>query len=309
MHVTLRQLAVLESVARNLSFTKAAKELHLTQPAVSMQIKQVEESLGIALFEQVGKKIYLTAAGIEMYHCSRNVQHLLAEGDAIISDLKGVTRGQLSIAVASTANYFAPRILAAFREQYKNIDFRLDVTNRKGLIQHLDDNDTDLVIMGKPPDKIDVSSSLFMDNPLVAIAPLNHPLVKEKTIPLQRLSEEIFIIREQDSGTRIAIERFFATHGAKIKNTLSMSSNEAIKQAVEAGLGLGIVSIHTLEMELTLHRLAILNAKSFPILRHWYIVHRKGKRLSPAAEAFKLFITKNAKDLMQNTLVDVSKRK
>lgn len=298
MHVTLRQLTVLESVARNLSYTKAAEELHLTQPAVSMQIKQIEDSLGISLFEQVGKKIFLTEAGEEMFKSCRSIKQQLSDTEAVIEDLKGIKRGKLTIAVASTANYFVPRILAAFSDKHKNITFRLDVTNRKGLLQHLVENDTDIVIMGQPPDSMGVEAKSFLENPLVVIAPTQHPLVGVDTVPLNSLLQETFIIREPESGTRIAIERFFANHGTKITKSMNMSSNEAIKQAVQAGLGLGIVSIHTLEMELELNRLAILSAESFPILRHWYIVHRKGKRLSPVATAFKHYVTANTAKLI-----------
>jgi DNA-binding transcriptional LysR family regulator len=298
MHITIRQLAVLEAVARNLSFTKAADELHLTQPAVSMQIKQIEESIGLPLFEQVGKKVFLTEAGQEMYNYARSIQQQLAEAEAIIEDLKGVKRGTLTIAVASTANYFAPRILAAFKETYDKVTFSLDVTNRKGLLNHLNNNDTDLVIMGRPPGNMEVEAELFMENPLVAIAPANHPLVSVSNVPIMTLLKETFIIREQGSGTRNAIERFISEHGFEITTSLSMSSNEAIKQAVQAGLGLGIVSVHTLEMELELKRLEVLDVESFPILRNWYVVHRKGKRLSPVAQAFKDFVVYNARDIL-----------
>jgi len=290
MQITIRQLVVLEAVAKNLSFTKAAEELHLTQPAVSMQIKQIEESIGLALFEQIGKKIYLTEAGTEMYNYSRAIQQQLSEAETVFEDLKGVKRGNLTIAIASTANYFAPKILAAFKDQHPNVTFSLDVTNRKGLLKHLENNDTDVVIMGKPPKSMDLEAERFMDNPLVVIAPIDHSLVNRGQISMQSLLKETFILREKDSGTRIAIERFFADQGMELKTSLNMSSNEAIKQAVQAGLGLGIVSIHTLEMEQLLKRLAVLDVESFPILRHWYIVHRSGKRLSPVATAFTKFI-------------------
>ena len=297
MHLTLRQMKVFEAVARLGSYTRAAEELHLTQPAVSMQIKQLEENAGLPLFEQLGKKIYLTQAGQEMHHYSRAIAQQLDEVDKVMADMKGVKRGRLVVAVASTANYFAPHILAAFNHQYEGITFSLDVTNRAGLLQHLDNNDADVVIMGKPPAGIDVEAFEFMDNPLVVIAPPNHPLLKQQEIPISTLLKETFILREQGSGTRFAIERFFAERDASIPATMDMSSNEAIKQAVQAGLGLGILSIHTLEMELTLKRLAILDVESFPIMRKWYIVHRMGKRLSPVAVAFKEFLLANAAEM------------
>ncbi len=298
MNVTLRQLSVFESVARHLSFTRAAEELFLTQPAVSMQIKQLEENVGLPLFEQLGKKIFLTEAGRELYHYSRVIAQQLAEAEAVLEDLKGVTRGRLDISVASTANYFATRLLAAFVHRYEGISFSLDVTNRETLLRQLESNERDLVIMGKPPEGMDLATEAFMENPLVVIAAPDHPLAKERKIPLARLQEETFVVRERGSGTRIAMERFFAEHHAKLTAGMEMTSNEAIKQAVSAGLGLGIVSIHTLALELQLGCLTVLDVEDFPILRHWYLVHRAGKRLSPVAQAFREFVLSEAKGLL-----------
>lgn len=298
MNVTLRQLSVFESVARHLSFTRAAEELFLTQPAVSMQIKQLEENVGLPLFEQLGKKIFLTEAGREFYHYSRVIAQQLAEAEAVLEDLKGVTRGRLDISVASTANYFATRLLAAFVHRYEGISFSLDVTNRETLLRQLESNERDLVIMGKPPEGMDLATEAFMENPLVVIAAPDHPLAKERKIPLARLQEETFVVRERGSGTRIAMERFFAEHHAKLTAGMEMTSNEAIKQAVSAGLGLGIVSIHTLALELQLGCLTVLDVEDFPILRHWYLVHRAGKRLSPVAQAFREFVLSEAKGLL-----------
>ena len=297
MHITFRQLTVLEAVARNLSFTKAAEELHLTQPAVSMQIKQIEESVGLPLFEQIGKKVYLTEAGNEMYTYCRSIQQQLEEAENVIENLKGVKQGKLTIAVASTANYFAPKILAGFNKEHESVKINLDVTNRQGLLEHLQNNDTDVVIMGRPPKEMDLEAESFMENPLVLIAAPDHHLVNRKNISIQDLQKETFIIREKGSGTRTAIEKFFREKGAPLESTINMSSNEAIKQAVQAGLGLGIVSIHTLELELELNRVAVINAEEFPILRHWYIVYRKGKRLSPIATAFKSYVVNHASQL------------
>lgn len=297
MHITFRQLTVLEAVARNLSFTRAADELHLTQPAVSMQIKQIEESIGLPLFEQIGKKVFLTEAGHEMYNYCRSIQQQLEEAESVIENLKGVKHGKLTIAVASTANYFAPRILAAFNKEHESVKINLDVTNREGLLQHLEKNDTDVVIMGRPPADMELEAESFMENPLVLIAAPDHHLVNQNKASIQELQKETFILREEGSGTRTAIERFFLEQGAELATTINMSSNEAIKQAVQAGLGLGIVSMHTLELELELNRLAVIKAEGFPILRHWYIVYRKGKRLSPIATAFKDFVIHHAKEL------------
>lgn len=290
MNITIRQLKVFEAVARHLSFTRAARELHLTQPAVSMQIKQLEGNAGLKLFEQMGKQTYLTEAGIEMYHYSRVIAQQLDEASEVLEQLKGVHRGKLTISVASTANYFVTRLLAAFSRQYDKTTFSLDVTNRETLLRQLENNEPDLVIMGKPPEDRDLKAEEFMKNPLVVIAAPGHPLVGVKGIPLDRLQQETFVVREQGSGTWIAMQRFFAEHKVDLSTGMEMTSNEAIKQAVEAGLGLGIVSIHTLSLELETRRLVVLNIQSFPILRHWYLVHRRGKRLSPVAEAFRQFV-------------------
>jgi DNA-binding transcriptional LysR family regulator len=299
MHITLRQLKVFEAVARHLSYTQAAHELHLSQPAVSMQIKQLEENTGLPLFEQVGKKTYLTEAGREMYHYCRRIAGELDEAEAVLEQLKGVQRGRLDISVASTANYFATRLLAAFARHYPGTSFSLDVTNRATLLRQLVDNEKDLVIMGKPPADMQLLAEDFMANPLVVIAPPDHPLAGEKRVPLQRLESETFVVREPGSGTFIAMERFFAEHRVSLTTGMEMTSNEAIKQAVEAGLGLGIVSIHTLELELEAGRLVVLDVEDFPILRHWYVVHRQGKRLSPVADAFKAFVFEQAERLVR----------
>lgn len=294
MHVTLRQLKVFEAVARHLNYTQAAQELHLTQPAVSMQIKQLEESVGLPLFEQMGKQTYLTEAGREMYHYCRTISQQLSEAEEVFEQLKGVKRGHLDISVASTANYFATRLLASFISHYPEVSFSLDVTNRATLLRQLEQNDKDMVIMGKPPEERGLETEAFMENPLVVIASPDHPLARQSRIPLKRLEEEAFVVRESGSGTFIAMERFFTQHGIKLKTGMEMTSNEAIKQAVEAGLGLGIVSIHTLELELETGRLVVLEMADFPILRHWYVVQRRGKRLSPVAQAFKDFVLSEA---------------
>lgn len=297
LHLTFRQLSVFEAVARRLSFSRAAEELHLTQPAVSMQIKQLEENVGLPLFEQLGKKIFLTEAGRELAHYARTIAQQVAEAEAVLGELKGLKRGKLKISVASTANYFAPQLLATFSQRFPDVTVSLNVTNRQILLQQLANNETDMVIMGQPPDGLDLAAESFMENPLVVIAPVNHPLVAEKHLPLERLQHETFLVREQGSGTRSSMERFFAQRSIKITTGMEMSSNEAIKQAVQAGLGLGIVSIHTVALELEMKRLAVLDVESFPIMRHWFVVHRANKRLSAVSLAFKNFLLDEAAKL------------
>ena len=298
MNITLRQLSIFEAVARHLSFTKASEELHLTQPAVSMQIKQLEQAAGVPLFEQVGKRIYLTEAGREMHRYSREISTLLAEAEQVFDEMRGLKRGRLNITVASTANYFVPRLWATFRMRHPDVTVSLDVTNRAGLVRALSENLTDLVIMGQPPEDMDLVAETFMPNPLVVIAPPSHPLCGAGKIPPQWLQGETFLVREPGSGTRSLMERVFAEKGLKPATPIEMSSTEAIKQGVEAGLGLALLSVHTLEMELALKRLVILNVEGFPVLRDWYIVHRAGKRLSAVAQEFRDFILKETQSIV-----------
>lgn len=289
MHLTLRQLRVFDAVARHLSFSRAAEMLHLTQPAVSMQIKQLEENCGVPLFEQLGKKIYLTGAGDEFRLYCGNILQQLADAEAMFADFKGMS-GKLSICVASTASYFTPLLLAEFCHRHPQARVSLNVTNREILLQRLSHNEMDMAIMGRPPAELDLDATPFMENRLAIIAPVSHPLADAKQIPLSRLGEETFLVREQGSGTRIAMERFFADQGIKLTTGTEMSTNEAIKQAVQAGMGLGILSMHTVQLELEMKRLIVLDVQSFPIQRRWYVVHRQGKRLSSVAQAFKEFL-------------------
>ena len=295
MHITIRQLQVFEAVARHLSYTRAAEELHLTQPAVSMQIKQLESSVGLALFEQIGKKIFLTEGGETMLvHARTIMQHLLAASEEM-NDLRGVDSGRLRIAIASTVNYFATKLLATFAREHPGVDISLDVTNRESLLSRLEANTPDLVLMGKPPQYMDLVSESFMDNPLIMIASPSHPLASETRIPLSRLAEEHFLVREPGSGTRAAMERFFTQHEIHYKKGMELTGNEAVKQGVEAGLGITLVSSHTVEQELTLGRLVSLDVVNLPIMRRWYVAYRRGKRLSATAESFKSFVMEAGK--------------
>jgi DNA-binding transcriptional LysR family regulator len=299
LHLTLRQLKVFESVARHLNYTRAAEELFLTQPAVSMQVKQLEEHLGVALFEQLGKRIHLTEAGQEVLAYARTVTQQLDELESVLNRIKGLSGGKLRISVATTANYFIPTLLGTFSRRYPEVTVSLDVTNREALLQQLSENTVDLVIMGQPPSGLDVEAEAFMENPLIIVAPPEHPLAHQKKIPLKRLQEEVFLVREPGSGTRSAMERFFAEREIHLKTGMEVGSNEAIKQSVQAGLGLGLLSRATIEQELELKRLVVLDVAEFPIMRHWYLVHRRGKRLSAVAEVFKDFMLKEARALLR----------
>ncbi|NOQ93569.1 MAG: LysR family transcriptional regulator [Methylophaga sp.] len=299
MNITIRQLQIFEAVAQQLSYTRAAELLYLTQPAVSMQIKQLESEVGIPLFERMSKKLFLTEAGEELLIYARNILQQLVELDDVMDEIRGSERGRLTIAVATTANYFALKLLGEFYKRFSGTNISLDVTNRESLLKHLSDNTVDMVIMGQPPENMDVEATSFLDNPLVVIAPKGHALTGQTSIPLSVLQQETFIMREHGSGTRIAMERFFKQGGYSISSVMEMSSNEAINQAVEAGLGLGIVSQHTLELELALGRLEILDVESFPIMRHWYLVHRHGKRLTSLMSAFKRLVIEDSAQILE----------
>ncbi|MFH1817661.1 MAG: LysR family transcriptional regulator [Pseudomonadota bacterium] len=288
--LTLRQFRVFEAVARHLSFSRAAEELHLSQPAVSMQVKGMEVILGLPLTEQLGKKIFLTEAGREVLYASRAITARLDDLQANLAQLRGMDSGQLNIAVTTTVSAVATDILARFRGKHPKVAIHLDVSNRESVLGQLAANRIDLAIMGQVPDGLDLEATRFLDNPLVVIAPPDHLLARRKKVSIRDLASEPFLVRESGSGTRGAMERFFDDKGLELRTSMEMSSNEAIKQAVQAGLGLGILSLQTLEQELALKRLAVLKVEDFPIMRHWYIVHRTDKRLSPVTQAFKAFV-------------------
>jgi len=302
MQLTLKQLRIFEAVAEQRNYTQAAKSLFLTQPAVSMQIKQLETEAGMPLFERSGKQVQLTEAGVELLHHARLIHQQLEEAQQVMEEMRGLKRGSLHLTMASTANYFAPRLLAAFCNRYPEIQVSLQVANRDGLLQALEDNTTDIVIMGKPPQRMAVASEMFMENPLVVIAPPEHTLAGQKKIPLSALAEHPFIVRERGSGTRAAVERFLAKHNIERPGGMEMNSSEAIKQAVRAGLGLGVISMHTLEMEMKLKRLVVLDVEDFPILRHWRLVYRRDKRFSAIARAFHDFVLDEASEILGETV-------
>ncbi len=305
-NATLRQLKVFESVARNLSFTRAAEELYLTQPTVSIQIKQLSDIVGQPLLEQVGKRIFLTDAGRELLKVCREIFEGLDRFEMLMSDMKGVKAGKLRLAVITTAKYFVPRLLGVFCQRYPGIDVTLKVTNRERVLQRMAENQDDLYVLGQPPEQMDVAFEPFLENPLVVLAPGNHPLAGKKNISPQRLIEEQFLMREPGSGIRLATEEFFAGHGLKLKVRMELGSNEAIKQAVAGGLGLAVLSVHTLALERNINELTILDVKGFPIRRHWYLVYPRDKQLSVVARAFLEFMHAESKPLSEKYLLGIA---
>lgn len=300
MHITIRQLKVFDAVASHLSYTKAAQELHLTQPAVSMQIKQLEGAVGLPLFEVFGKKVYLTHAGdVFLVHARLLLEQLRLAAEEMDA-IKGIDGGSIRVSIASTVNYFAARLLAKFCQVHEKVHVNLEVTNRKTLLQRLEQNQPDIVLMGQPPADLDLVAEPFMTNPLIVIAATSHPLLNsKKPVSVDQLAAERIILREQGSGTRNAVERFFMDKEISPVSQTVMTSNEAIKQTVEAGLGVAIVSIHTVELELAVGRLARLNVQGFPINRKWYVAHRTGKQLSATARAFREFVLEEGREYEQ----------
>lgn len=298
---TLHQLKVFEAAARHGSFTRAAEELFLTQPTVSMQVKQLTKAVGLPLFEQVGKRLYLTEAGQELFATCREIFEQLSQFEMKVADLKGLKQGQLRLAVITTAKYFIPRLLGPFCQLYPGIDISLQVTNHSGILERLKENLDDLYIMSQLPEHFDVNCHPFLENPLVVLAPSNHPLADEKNISLQRLSEEPFIVREPGSGTRTAVQKLFDEQGISLKVKLELGSNEAIKQAITGGLGISVLSRHTLTPEGAATKLTILDVEGFPISRHWYMIYPAGKQLSVVARTYFEYLMEAAKQIAEQT--------
>jgi len=301
-HSTLRQLEVFEAIARLKSFTRAAEELFLTQPTVSMQIKKLTNEIGLPLFEQIGKKIYLTDAGKELYQTCLGIFEHFSRFEMIASDMKGMKSGKLRLAVVTTAKYFTPRLLGMFCQKYPGIDVVLKVTNRECVLERLTNNQDDLYVLGQVPNSANAVAEVFLDNPLIVLAAMDHPLANEKKITIDRICDEPFIMREPGSGTRLATERFFLEHNKKVKIRMELGSNEAIKQAVIGGLGIAILSRHTLALDATLGQLTVLDVKEFPINRYWYFAYPSGKQLSIVAQAFLEYL-KQAPDFLRNLSV------
>ncbi|QEL64080.1 transcriptional regulator, LysR family [Oryzomicrobium terrae] len=299
MNVTFRQLRLFLALAEQRSITAAARACHVTQPTVSMQLKELAEAVGLPLYEQIGKRLYLTAAGESLAETARAMVDEWAAFEQRIDAMKGLTRGRLRVAVVSTAKYFVPRLLGSFCASHPDIDIALEVQNRDGVVARLLENRDDLYIMSMPPAHIDVERHAFLPNPLVVIAPENHPLAGTPAIPLAALAGERFLLREQGSGTRLACDAFFAQQGFAPNVRLELGSNEAIKQAVAGGLGLSVVSRHALAAHLAEDQLTVLDVQGFPVLSNWWTLYPRGKRLSPVAQVFLDHLERTARDWLE----------
>ncbi len=289
-NATLRQLKTFETVARRLSFSRAAEELYLTQPAVSTQIRQLEEHAGIPLFEQLGKKIFLTDAGREMLRHSRAIIDQFQEVEQAMARMKGVAGGKLNVGVISAGAYLFPHLLAEFTHRHEGVELVLGVQNREELLQQLRENHTDIAVMVGTPEDPSVTETAFAPHPFVIVASLRHPLAGEKDIPMSALANERFIVRERGSATWNAMEQSFASHVVKLTTTMEIRNTETIKQAVIAGMGISYLSVHAIRHEVDEGRLAILDVVDFPVMRDWCVVHRADKTLAPVALAFKQFL-------------------
>lgn len=297
-NATLRQLKVFQTVARHLSFSHAAEELHLSQPAVSAQIRELEGHAGLPLFERLGRRIYLTAAGRELVEQGGAILQQFRAAEEAMDRLKGVEGGTLSVAVISAGDYFFPRLLAAFTREHPGVRLELAVQNREGLLRRLADNLVDLAVMVRPPEGDETLAEPFAPHAYVIVAAPDHPLAGAKRIPFARVLAEPFIVRERGSDTWNSMREAFGSQFPAVRVAMEIASNETIKQSVIAGFGLGFLSSHAIALELATGALVVLDVVGFPAMRHWYVVHHRSKRLPPVAAAFKAFLLQDAERLI-----------
>ncbi|MCW8932448.1 MAG: LysR family transcriptional regulator [Gammaproteobacteria bacterium] len=300
MHLTLQQLKLFESVFRNGSYTRAAEELHLTQPAISIQIKRLESQAGMPLFELVGKKIFPTIAGKAMYEASQDILNRVSDLSNSIEEIKGKVKGPLGMSVVTTAKYFMPHLLGSFLKDYPEVIPKLKFTNRATVVDRLVDNIDDFVVMGQIPDDQRLETYPFLENILVPVAPPDHPLVGKQKISIKTLIKHRFLQREPGSGTRLVFERLLKQNELTIEPYMELGSSEAIKQGVMAGLGIAVLSLHSLRLESETGKLVVLDVEGFPLKRRWFAVHLKGKQLSLAAKTFLEYILENSHRVLNN---------
>lgn len=287
MNITFRQIRLFLALADQGSVSAAARVMHVTQPTASMQLKEVTQSVGMPLFEVISKKVHLTDMGKELAKTAREICQAWDMFQQEVDGAMGLTRGKLKIAVVSTAKYFMPRLIGSFCKKHPDIDVSLEILNRDGVVQRMMQNLDDLYIMSQPPADMDLIDDVFLDNPLVVIAASSDPLVKHDAIALGELAARRFILREKGSGTRMGVDLFFRKHAFRPDIRMELGSNEAIKQAVAGGLGIGVVSRHALHGNQKEHGVAMIDVKGFPVATSWHIVHPTRKKLSPVAGAFR----------------------
>lgn len=295
---TLRQLDTFLEVARDLSISQAAEKMHVTQPAVSMQMRQLEDAVGVPLYEQMGRKIRLTEAGEDFQQYAIAAIAQLKQMEDAMAQRRGLKKGRVELAIVSTAKYFVPMLLVKFRKRFPDIDVALHIHNRENIVKLLNRNEIDLIVMGRAPDNLDCAATAFATNPMGVISAPEHPLSRRRSAPLTILNDQEFVVRESGSGTRQAMERLFAEHQIQAKIVMEMPSNETIKQAVMAGMGLSFLSLRTIRHELASGHLVRLDIEGLPLIKHWYVTHLNSKRLSPATEALKNFLIEEAGPLI-----------
>jgi len=301
--ITLRQLEVFTEAARELNFSRVAETLHLTQPAISMQIRQLEQAVGLPLFEKVGRRKMLTEAGLLLQtHASRLLGEL-QDAEQSLQSLKGLTGGSVSIGLVSTTQYFAPWLLAAFAKEHPRIDVRFMVGNRETLVRRLQENQLDLAMMGRAPTEVDTVSEPLAQNPHVLVASVGHPFAQGRNIDMHALRHDTFLMREPGSGTRMMLEELFRAHLFKPAKLITLDSNETIKQAVMAGLGVSLLSLHALSLELRVGEIAVLDVLGLPMQRIWHLVQLRRRRLSPSAEAFRHFLIEQTQIVLDGVQV------
>jgi len=299
--LSLRQLTVFLEAARQMSFARAAEALHLTQPAISMQIRQLEDAAGLPLFERTGKKLSLTQAGELFRHHAARALGELQDAEQALSTLKGLRGGRVTVGIVSTVTYFAPKLLAQFARRHPQVDIRFFVGNRETLVNALRDNEIDFAVMGRAPDKLEATATPIAENPHVLVAHAAHPLAKLRKLDFRALREDTFLMREPGSGTRLVMEAMFKQHQLAPKKMVTFGGNETIKQAVMAGLGISLLSLHSLELELRIRAIGLLKVSGTPVLRNWHIVRMNAKKPAPAAAAFHAFLSTETRLYLDKT--------
>ena len=301
-HGTLPQLRVFEASARLGSFTRAAQELHMAQPTASVQIKKLSETVGMPLFEQVGKQVHLTEAGRRLYESCREVFRAFSSFEESLAEMRSLAAGRLRLAVSTTGMCFAPRLLGAFIERHPGVEASMQAHNRQTLVERLHDNEDDLYVFADAPELEDVVTQELLPNPLVVLARDDHPLAGEKDIPFERMAQEPFLIREEGSGTRRIVMRLFREHGLAPKIRMELGTNEAIKEAILAGLGLTIMSRYNFGLDPESSRYVCLDVVGFPLENHWYVAYPARKQLTAVARGFLDFARTEAKGLVRESL-------
>lgn len=293
-NVTMRQLRIFSAVAQHLSFARAAESLHLTPPAVSMQVKELEVSVGLPLFDRTGRRVSLTTTGEYMLSYARRVLAVMKDAEDTVARFRGLTGGQLAIGMVSTAEYFLPQFLARFRDEHPGVALSLQVGTREQVVAMMQGNEVDLAIMGRPPKEWATRAEPFALHPHVVVTAVDHPFVRQGGVQAVALAGEAFIIREQGSATRALLETYLQQHHVEMRATMEMTSNEAIKQAVMAGLGVAFVSVHAVRGEVASHRLAAVRLRGLRIRRHFHAIHSEARTLSAGARAFVAMLVEQA---------------